>query len=318
LISKIKENNYTKKIELSKSFPSEEDVEKGAYILFGSRIASNGIDKIFISDTRANKVIQVDGNCNYTKEIGKKGQGPGDLIGPYNILYYDNKLITSENGNMRVQYFNSDGKYMRGFKLYKGYTSIDILNNKLYCAVIIRKNDDKLINVLDENGIVIKSFGDPFNYSVDIGIMNQCVLAVYNNEIFVAFVNLPIIRRYTFNGELIKEIYIDDEISKSKSKFNKESNDNNRQSINGQKRGYTRIINSIKVYKERIYYLVTYPRTEIIEINKDGQIMNVYWSINEVGYDANDFVVLEENNEMVFYILKFFPDQKVDKFIIQR
>ncbi|HVA93529.1 MAG TPA: peptidyl-alpha-hydroxyglycine alpha-amidating lyase family protein [Candidatus Dormibacteraeota bacterium] len=74
---------------------------------------------IFISDGYINsRVAKYDKNGRWIKSFGEPGTGPGQFNTPHSIAS-DNEgnIYVADRGNARIQVFNSDGKFLRQFKI---------------------------------------------------------------------------------------------------------------------------------------------------------------------------------------------------------
>lgn len=91
----------------------------------------------------------------YIKTIGRKGQGPGDLLNPLSLDFdQQNNMLVAESMNKRVQIMSSDWTYISSFKIKHGYPS--------FVASWAR------------NEVAV--------YSVAMSAENKTVLALYNQE----------------------------------------------------------------------------------------------------------------------------------------
>jgi DNA-binding beta-propeller fold protein YncE len=84
---------------------------------FGPRgVAVDRNGKVYVSDTGNSRVIRFDAEGNKELEIGKKGDGPGELREP-NGLTVDRsgRVWVCDNGNARLVAFDKDGTFLTQF-----------------------------------------------------------------------------------------------------------------------------------------------------------------------------------------------------------
>ena len=82
-------------------------------------VAWNAAGDIFISDGYINsRVAKFDKNGDWVKSFGEPGSGPGQLNTPHSIATdARGNVYVANRGNVRIEVFDSDGKYLRQIKL---------------------------------------------------------------------------------------------------------------------------------------------------------------------------------------------------------
>jgi sugar lactone lactonase YvrE len=82
-------------------------------------VAWNANGDIFISDGYVNaRVAKFDKNGDWVKSFGEPGSGPGQLNTPHSIATdAKGNVYVANRGNVRIEVFDSDGKYLRNIKL---------------------------------------------------------------------------------------------------------------------------------------------------------------------------------------------------------
>jgi len=82
-------------------------------------VAWNAAGDIFISDGYVNsRVAKFDKNGDWVKSFGEPGSGPGQLNTPHSIATdAQGNVYVANRGNVRVEVYDSDGKYLRQIKL---------------------------------------------------------------------------------------------------------------------------------------------------------------------------------------------------------
>jgi hypothetical protein len=73
-------------------------------------------ENIYVSDSKAAFIKVFDKSGNYLRTIGKKGQGPGEFLYPFEILVMpQGELMVNDLNQLRVHFFSLDGKFLRQF-----------------------------------------------------------------------------------------------------------------------------------------------------------------------------------------------------------
>ena len=82
-------------------------------------VAWNAQGDIFISDGYVNsRVAKFDKNGDWVKSFGEPGSGPGQLNTPHSIaIDAKGNVYVANRGNVRIEVFDGDGKYLRQIKL---------------------------------------------------------------------------------------------------------------------------------------------------------------------------------------------------------
>lgn len=79
-------------------------------------LAVDDDENIYASDSKAAFIKIFDKSGNYLRTIGKKGQGPGEFLYPFQILIMpQGELMVNDMYQLRVHFFSLDGKFLRQF-----------------------------------------------------------------------------------------------------------------------------------------------------------------------------------------------------------
>jgi hypothetical protein len=90
--------------------------EGAEHEMFGevSSVAFDAADNLYVLDRQSNRVMVYDRTGRFLRQIGKKGQGPGELIQPMNLLFAaDGTLVVSDLGRFGYSIFRTDGTFVR-------------------------------------------------------------------------------------------------------------------------------------------------------------------------------------------------------------
>ena len=199
-------------------------------------IAYNPYDKnVYIVDRGNNRIIIIDENGRYVGEFGRKGQGPVEFNRPESVAFCKNgDILISDDGNARIQILDRDYNYINGFKTrHLGFMSPNIAVDEDFRIYLLKADDVSLMGVFDKKGKEIHGFGKAVKTEPKklIGFINTFAFLLDNNgDLYGAFLDFPLIRKYNKNFQLEYEInyeFIPEAKSRSdKFKKNKKTNKN--------------------------------------------------------------------------------------------
>ena len=191
------------------------------------------------------------------------------------------------------------GKSENIIKMFKAYhTFIISEEGKIYCVPrhIIEGTDQKMIDVIDLNGVLVKSFGEPKKLLMNVEMGTRAQLSMINNEteILLVYNFIPIIERYSINGELLssKRVtnpIIDDEAEKNQNHLSK------------REYGLSFIFPAVRTHKNKIYLLHSWPRLEILELDQYYNIEHVYYAVVKWNFHVIDFLIDRDQKQITIY-----------------
>lgn len=297
-----------KELTIIRSFPTEEDEEQH-YLNYPIDSTFFNSEILFIADLGSSKIIKLSKSGEFLEEFGRKGQGPGE-IQRLGRIYISKKgdLFVVDAG--RIQIFDPDGKYKRSFKNIDTINDFVVGNGYIYANCIYSYQDAKenpLIHKYNLMGEPVKTFGKRLNIENHNSIDSRTYLTFQNDALIAGFKYHPLIKQFSTEGELIKEIRIDLEILKKLEKYNYDKSFTNPSPriIN-----LPRLIAGIDATENRVYILLHLPRMEILELDKEGKITNVYYNKEFNGNNNfSGFHVYEENKSIFFLITIHAPER---------
>lgn len=174
-------------------------------------------NNLYVLDSGNQRVLKFNKNYNLVLSTGREGQGPGEFkfragITNSGAIAIDNsgKIYVLDNGNSRVQIFDSQMNYFTSFRIPWTADGIDVDSNKRILLSTFGSTTEKLIFVFDGDGNYVTSFVDKIVMNKNASGANQMNFSVTSNgDIFVAFNFWPQIRKYNSNFELVWEKEID-------------------------------------------------------------------------------------------------------------
>jgi len=306
-------------LELMYSFPTKEQEEQDQYFWDPYGIVSDPIGNIFVVDY-SNTVFKYDSAGKFIKKFGQSGQGPGDLLKPQQILTTKDSIVVAEAGNMRLQFFDFEGRYKKNIKIFKWYKSLAINEDGfIFGAPLLRRDqaEPKLIDILSKEGKLLYSFGELLNYKYDSDYLNRTFLYLnQKGELLVAFEFFPIVRKYSQKGTLVAEYHIETEMMAEKEKHNKEL-----YSYRPQERvAYIQTIQCAEEFGDHLFMMYYVPpRVVILEIGEEGKLKSTYWiNVSDIinggdidHYLPRDFLPKKKDDRLIFFIQQNYPVPKI-------
>lgn len=293
-------------IELEKivSFPTPEQESLGVYIANADSIELDSQSgAIFISDQKANVILKFDIKGNYLGRVGRPGQGPGEFSIPRRVMIVKNELVVHDAGNMRLQYFDLHGNFKKALRLFKSYRDVRINKDGYLIGAplsIESYEGGNLLEVISPEGKLIRFFGQPVEFKYDQSSLNDRIILLHKNNIYIVFNLLPLIQIYSIDGYLLKEIKINTEFSFSKEKINRRLNSYRPK----QRVGYIIIVDAASIANDHLYILNWVPpRIWIWELKDNLERARTFWYGGVDNCFIKDMLVIKKEEQIFFYLL---------------
>lgn len=294
-------------LEMVKSFPTEEDESNGIYLWapMGIECLPNG--NIIVNDQKHKQIFMFDKKGNFIKRIGRAGQGPGEFGNPFCMTTTSDSIIVADNNNRRIQYYDFDGNFIRQFKLLRSFHDIAVsAKGLIYAAPLRMTPESKLIDILGKEGKLLTSFGEAkFGDKKTWQTTNWVKINMNEkNELYISFNSFPLVCRYSAKGRLEAEFTFDHKVLKALEKENSYRLKNHGNLM--------RIIYAICANKKGFSILFNFPRTQILEYDYEGRLINEYYYEDKT-YDSFflEFVTGEKEGRKIFYLLKMAPKKEI-------
>jgi len=166
-------------------------------------------ENIYVLDSGNYRIQKFDKNGNYLLTIGRKGQGPGEILRSFEIkLDSQNNILIFDIDNNRISKFDTRGNFLDSFSLqftpYHGVLDSEdnIYIYSRYKGKLIHKfspQGQHLLSFMDEIKSKIKRIEPHINGSGDIGITPD-------NEIFLVLTYPYTIYFFNNQGKPLKKI----------------------------------------------------------------------------------------------------------------
>lgn len=145
-----KEGNFT--LDLKEIYTlGTEDVKSQYFFAHPFMLNIDSKENLYVLDWQQNTIFMFNPDGKYRKNIGRKGNGPGDFDTPvYFGVSADDHLIINDARNLRVCRLDTNGKYISGFS-FKSYLD-DIVIDKSGLLYFIYQDikESKLSSELQE------------------------------------------------------------------------------------------------------------------------------------------------------------------------
>ncbi len=71
-------------------------------------------ENIYVSDSKAGHILVFDKNSEFVRKIGRRGQGPGEIVYPFEVQILGQKeLFVNDMGQAKAHFFTLDGEFLR-------------------------------------------------------------------------------------------------------------------------------------------------------------------------------------------------------------
>ncbi|MCS4436577.1 hypothetical protein [Aquiflexum gelatinilyticum] len=208
MFNSCKTKNNEIKVKLLKPEREIESI-KDLYYIANINLVSNE-DQIFIVDRSQGVLIATDKNFDPQYLINNKGDGPGELQQPINVVYQNDTLFIEDIQNRRMNFFQSNsGRFLNSFKIPFATTgkrfSIDLEGNFLFSR--LPDESGNAITKTNKKGEKLFDFGskipDPFSRKNN---QSKLVQVNENNEYIVTSVTFGVLEIYNSKGKILSSI----------------------------------------------------------------------------------------------------------------
>ena len=220
-------NNKCDKITLNPVmvWGSEDSTDDMNYFKAPEDIVVDNENRVYIADSSLHCIKVFDENGHFIRQIGRRGQGPGDLLSPLNISINETNVIwVNDFGNRRIQKFTTSGAYLSVFKTPNLYTSNLIITRESKIALLdsfLAEKGKGIILIYNQTGAEIQRIGTHMlPPGIDLpwtGGKHDSVMFSYNiktQQYYIAYTYSQMIHIFDKNTKLKKCIFYDTPINK--------------------------------------------------------------------------------------------------------
>lgn len=174
---------------------------------------------LYVLDTGNHRIQKFSPEAEFLGTIGRKGQGPGEFSFPGSLdIDEEGHLIVASNYIKRIQVLDETGQEIRGITITGDFSSeLRVLGTDRYLSAVTRrppmgrdeenaKGLNPLMQVMDTDGKVIRTFGEPRDYKHEMvnAFGNEIRFTVEpDGNILVCFLFQNRIEKYSPEGDLI-------------------------------------------------------------------------------------------------------------------
>jgi hypothetical protein len=312
---------FDMKLALSKQFPPDKtwiDLQvdpsfsldataKDSFIARGSCLKIKN-DRIFILDNMRHKLLVFDIKGKFIKSLGQSGRGPGDIVYPYWMELYKNKIyIKNDNG---IDIIGDDLKYISRVRPFLGFGKFVIVDDWIYCAPPeIYKKDYPLLLKLNMAGSIKTAVYSPDLQDPLFQVSKEGDLLILDDQLVFVCTHWNRLYFYDPKAGTLKKIKVNYDLLDKVEKWNqRNTNPYQRKNL-----WFSNMTASAKVFNRKVYLLLKVPRLEILGIDTQGNVIEHYF--NNKDFSSMiwvDFVVQEkvekaeqgaQRNSPIFFVM---------------
>lgn len=203
--------------------PSEELIQVQCYPAKGedrvyfrspTALVVDGQGSIYVLDNNFAKIFKMSPEGKFVWEIGRRGQGPGDLYWPIYMDIKGDRLFVADN--LGISIFSTDGRFIQKFRLFKGKEGIAPYQDKV---AVFEIGKNSLFNLYQADGKRLLEFGQKYNidYKIFKGYRDRDVdsmihrgkLMTDQDSFYYLCYGLGEIFKYDKEGKLVKKAKLD-------------------------------------------------------------------------------------------------------------
>jgi DNA-binding beta-propeller fold protein YncE len=196
------------KLTLLRVWGDEEVDDENQFFRFPSDIKIGKNKLVYIVDSGNHRVQVFGRDGSYKMTIGRKGQGPSDIIQPRAIaIDNDGNCVIADYGNYRIQTIDSKGNYLSSFKTINSAPSDIALTHKNEIAVYSYEQSfisRSIISLFNSKGKVIKQIGKVHDNARSLIDFESIFFTLDKDDnFFIAHFATPLYCKYSNNDKLI-------------------------------------------------------------------------------------------------------------------
>jgi len=178
---------------------------------------------IYVADCGNHRVMKYHSTGQFARQIGRAGQGPGELLRPLALDIDEEGYLYVVNAlNSRVEIFSPQGDYVSSFHVAPSFSQAPPE------AIAVGRNGEVFLNlpgrgylitVFSRHGERLREFGElePYGSAAERPYLNKVALACDRERgvLHVGFQRLPMYRQYTTGGQLLFSSRVEGEKTRS-------------------------------------------------------------------------------------------------------
>ena len=196
-----------------------EGTDENYQFFYPIQVAIDSKDNLYVVEAGSIRIQKFDKDLNYIKTIGRRGQGSGEFMTIRGIVIQRDTLYVESAStlNSTISVLTLDGKEIRRIRIptitlgfYITRKGVIISNSNRDKTNYLERNnrilEGKYLALYDNNGVLLKEFGDYFDYgNNEANNKNSTWEFVYdeNDFLYVYFWYHNRIEKYSPGGEFI-------------------------------------------------------------------------------------------------------------------
>ncbi len=215
----IWDNDPSKKLTVERIFSvGSLDADEEYLFSWVQDITTDAAGTVYACDSQENRIQVYNKAGKYIRTIGRKGQGPGELMRPMVVrVSPDGRIFVQDDLNVRISIFKPNGKFDHSFR-YIRYCSenleIDPDGDVLLSHLSEVPNKENAINPIvtgyNLKGTIVKQFGEPLLLLKNDGYgrpyYDHYGFTSLNDGVFLITFKISYLFHYYKNQKLIKVV----------------------------------------------------------------------------------------------------------------
>ncbi|MGQ9561637.1 MAG: NHL repeat-containing protein [Candidatus Oleimicrobiaceae bacterium] len=186
------------------------------YGLRGINVDQQG--HIYVADSENNRVMKYDSTGRFLQQIGRAGQGPGELLYPAAVAFDEEGFIYVINAhNSRIEIYSPEGQYHSSFQIVPSsqfsFTDKRIGVGRGGQVFLNLPESGYLVTVFSRTGEKLREFGAlrPYGAPHERPLFNRVVIACDDTRgvVHLVFKAFPLVQQYTYDGQLLLSREVD-------------------------------------------------------------------------------------------------------------
>jgi len=199
-------------LTLVRTWGGDDEEDENKFFKFPWDMVVDKEGNVYICDESNHRIQVFDKNGKYLRTLGRRGNGPTDLLNP-NALDFDiqGNIVISDQSNRRVQVFSTEGKYLDSFK-YGTHAIFEMASAHKRDEVIIYNLlktffSRKLLFVYDKKGKLIREIGEYVDDSKEPGEASGISFTLDGNDnIYTTHSAAPYLLKYSYTGDILMHV----------------------------------------------------------------------------------------------------------------
>jgi len=288
---------------MKSTFPDMESELEGEFLVNPSDVIFHNSQYIVADGMDARVKIFTDMG-RFVREIGRSGQGPGEMIAVFDIaLNKDNNIIyTTDASSGRINSYTIDGEYISTIRGFSSFNQIEYNSGRIY-AGSFSSATKSLFKIYDISGEFVKNFGEQFvekiNESKYARNLYSNKLLSYGDAIYAFYGYIPYYEMYDVDGMLEKRVLLNVDF------FSDTYDQNIKNLLAGPIDGRLRIhsFHSGVVFDGKNIYYNVRPKTEkliIYVVDLNGELVRTIPFQTKFSLPFNRLLVAKNENQFIF------------------